>query len=319
MIQISHLSIFHIDFSMRSGCTILLMALVLMDGFQSVFCDEGEAGRRHKRLESHEKHEVELIRQTEENKNIIYDVYTEDEMYDVDDHSGDRFLRLENNIEGIGIVTDKVPVSQFTAPLEVIKVSGNVAVESFRDENFKLKVGGHVGKWDKFFTEDKSSIYLQLNDSKKGGEVIKIEIGRQSVLEINHVDPDLKMVFMYLSKGRLRARVKSGCVVVRTVTANVRISKGYTDVILSALNTLTAPREGKSILISTQKNIKRIQPGYYGLATDSGSLFISKAISDRIESGEAIIKRRSNTEEFIETKQYMKVIEEIAPPSRRLR
>ena len=62
---------------------------------------------------------------------------------------------------------------------------------------------------------------------------------------------------------------------VETLNAMVYVPSGKTDLIISAMNTLVAPREGESVPVKTKLAYRKVPVGVYGLVMADGSLLYS--------------------------------------------
>lgn len=293
--------------AMKKNTITLLWSLLIMIFFSSLI---SASDRRAKRDQEIKKKPVKVAPRASLKDHVLYDYITDGDLIDINEFDEDGFSQFEPTIEGLPLVTSDDVDNAYDPQLKVIKISGNVFVESFAHEKGRLKVGDWVRKWDKFFTLDTSAIHFHVGDRAEEKSILKIEIGSKSVAQLRNVRAKSYELDLILMSGKLTARIEKGEVMVRTPTSSIRISKGHTDVIISAMNTLVAPRDGAPVVVKTVKATKTVRPGFYGLANDSGSLIISEAISDRIDEKPAIIKRREITEPFKDSKPLMKVNEQ---------
>lgn len=102
----------------------------------------------------------------------------------------------------------------------------------------------------------------------------RLELGMDSILEIP--SPSRNNAGIFLMKGRVRARVKTGRVIVGTPTAEVSAGEGFCDIIISNFNTLAAPREGEAAVVSSTRARVIVPAGKNALAAVDGNVVISR-------------------------------------------
>ena len=125
--------------------------------------------------------------------------------------------------------------------------------------------------FDRVHTGLKSSLVLE--DSVG----FRFEVGANSMVQV------VKSIFgnerLRLLKGRLRV-ISPGEVastLVESLTAEVMVYQGVVDVMITAMNTLVAPREGSGVEVESRHSKRRVEVGCYGLVMADGSVLLTKA------------------------------------------
>lgn len=180
-------------------------------------------------------------------------------------------------------------------PFIVSDVKGDVKVQSVGSLATPLVDKSYLKLWDKVFTANKSSLKFAFD------KFIKFELSKQSSLQVQSVNEDSKKVSLFLTKGCLRARVNNGVVNIRTLNAEIFLRDGFSDVIISGLNTFIAPRKCKSVDISTKSGQKRISPGFYALITPKGGIVISETNQKKSKRSKKVTKKAK--EELIKRRE----------------
>jgi len=124
--------------------------------------------------------------------------------------------------------------------------------------------------WDRLITEDKSEIKMT---SRDGHHWI---LGSNGLLQV--LKKDDGSTLMRLLKGRLRVQNVSEehDLEVETLNSTIVLPSGTTDIIISAMNTLVAPREGKDVVVTTRKTKALVSVGKYGFIDHDGTLLYSE-------------------------------------------
>jgi|SaaInlStandDraft_1057018.scaffolds.fasta_scaffold13125_4 hypothetical protein len=124
--------------------------------------------------------------------------------------------------------------------------------------------------WDRLVTENKSEVRISSSDGDLWA------LGSNGLLQIMKQEDGSSLV--RLLKGRLRIKNinDDSPIKVETLNAMLSIPSGVTDVIISAMNTLVAPREGSNTKVTTSKTRGSVSVGQYGFITHDGSLLFSK-------------------------------------------
>lgn len=158
---------------------------------------------------------------------------------------------------------------------EVSLVEGDVSIDRPGKKSEKLLKNVVFQEWDRIKVKEKGKLNLSCVD----GSII--EVSKNSLLQFVLCKCSKKMVLRIL-KGRLRViNETSGKVRLETLNAQLNVSKGKHDVIISAMNTLVAPREGDPVLVSTKQYKKVVEPGRYGLITSEGALIKTKVVTKK--------------------------------------
>ena len=158
---------------------------------------------------------------------------------------------------------------------EISLVEGDVSIDRPGKKSEKLLKSVVFQEWDRIKIKEKGKLNLSCAD----GSII--EVSKNSLLQFIVCKCSKKMVLRIL-KGRLRVvNETSKKVRIETLNAQLNVSKGKHDVIISAMNTLVAPREGDPVLVSTKQYKKIVEPGRYGLITSEGALIKTKVVAKK--------------------------------------
>jgi hypothetical protein len=134
-----------------------------------------------------------------------------------------------------------------------------------------LKPKAALVVFDRLSTGPKSSLVLE------DGAGFRFEIGASTMVQV------VKSIFgherLRLLKGRLRviAPGEVASTLVESLTAEVMVHRGVVDVMITAMNTLVAPREGSGVDVESRKSKRRVEVGCYGLVMADGSVLLTKA------------------------------------------
>lgn len=165
---------------------------------------------------------------------------------------------------------------RITSPMELnlnmISSSGKSFIICPKEGKKQLdKTQRPLKAWDRLVTEGKSEIRISAGD---GSLFILGSNGLLQIMKKKDETPLLRLL-----KGRLRIQnVNEGSEVhLETLNAMLSIPSGTTDVIISAMNTLVAPREGQDATVTTSKTKGHVSVGQYGFVTFDGSLLYSKS------------------------------------------
>ncbi|MBF0243768.1 MAG: FecR domain-containing protein [Planctomycetes bacterium] len=154
-------------------------------------------------------------------------------------------------------------------------ISGSVKIISPYHLPRKAVEDEILTRWDKVVTGERSGVKIQLCRGRS------IEMGSDSALQLYELEPLRDRFLLNIMQGRARVRIADGGKVeVRTPTAQIALQHGFADIIISALNTLIAPREGMRAGVASKKARKWIETGTYGLITMDGDIVISKAATE---------------------------------------
>jgi hypothetical protein len=156
----------------------------------------------------------------------------------------------------------EVPLSD---PLRLKSFKGDVRILRPMMEERALMKNDELQVWDRLILGKKSELSFEW----RGSTVCSA--GSDSVLQV--VDEVGGQPVLRLFKGRLRVENKSkDYMLVETLNSMISVPFGKSDIIISAMNTLVAPREGEKVKVKTKKVSKTVQPGRYGLVMADGSL-----------------------------------------------
>lgn len=142
---------------------------------------------------------------------------------------------------------------------------GDVRILRPAEAERPLKEGEVLNVFDRLLLGEKTELKL----GWRGDTVC--EAGSGSLLQVTEQVGGQPVLRLF--KGRLRV-INEGeeSMIVETLNAMVSIPHGKTDVIISAMNTLVAPREGDKVDVMTKTVNKTVTPGRYGLVMADGSL-----------------------------------------------
>lgn len=166
--------------------------------------------------------------------------------------------------EGIKIEKTLPPLS---SPLVVESLKGEITRVSPKSIE-PLKAGDALQVWDRLVIGAKGELVL------KDAAGIRYTSGSGGLIQLLKTSGgDL---CLRLLRGKMRVD-NSGAQVVRVETLNamVYVPSGKTDLIISAMNTLVAPREGESVPVKTKLAYRKVPVGVYGLVMADGSLLYS--------------------------------------------
>jgi len=156
--------------------------------------------------------------------------------------------------------------------INIVELEGDVFIDRPGQAKTKIEASAIFYEFDRITLADKAKLKLSVLE---GGS---LEFSKGSLLQIVKCDCSKKLSVRLL-KGRVRVDNQAKTSVrLETLNAVMNIPKGKVDVIISAMNTLIAPREGDPVKVSTAQAIKEIIPGFYGLVTSEGSLIKTKAV-----------------------------------------
>lgn len=155
--------------------------------------------------------------------------------------------------------------SPLAFPIAGVEIKGEVNLIRPISGKSKLEDSYSAQVWDKLLTAGKSQL------SFEAGEGVKVVLGAHSSLQVLAYRGSVPVLRLF--KGRMRLEVQEGkkCEL-ETLNAELIVSEGTTDVIISAMNTLVAPRTGESVDVLTRKARKSVPTGLYGLVMADGSL-----------------------------------------------
>lgn len=151
----------------------------------------------------------------------------------------------------------------------VVSSEGEVELISAKGRRF-LGVKAALVVFDRVDTGPNSSLVLE--DSSG----FKFEVGADSVIQV--IKSILGGERLRLLKGRMRV-ISPGEVastLVESLTAEVMIHQGVVDVMITAMNTLVAPREGSGVDVESRRSKRRVEVGCYGLVMADGSVLLTK-------------------------------------------
>jgi len=153
---------------------------------------------------------------------------------------------------------------------DISLLDGDVVIDRPGVKSEKLTKETVFKEWDRVKINADGKLNLSCTDGSL------IEVSKNSLLQFIVCKCAKKMTLRIL-KGRLRViNETSEKVRLETLNAQLNVSKGKHDVIISAMNTLIAPREGDPVLVSTKQYKKLVEPGRYGLITSEGVLIKTK-------------------------------------------
>jgi|SaaInlStandDraft_1057018.scaffolds.fasta_scaffold09451_2 hypothetical protein len=166
---------------------------------------------------------------------------------------------------GKGSDSSAPKVLPLSSPLVIKSLKGDIQILRPLSKERALTESDTLQVWDRITLGDKSTLVLEW----RGTTVCEASSGSQlQMMEKVGGQPVLR-----LYKGRLRIVNKSDDdMLVETLNAMVSVPTGKTDLIISAMNTLIAPREGKKVKVKTKKVSKTVAPGLYGLVMPDGAL-----------------------------------------------
>lgn len=153
--------------------------------------------------------------------------------------------------------------------LAIQGITGESVVLSPLKKSQKCSAETKLKVWDKIKTAPKSEVVLK---SKCG---VEYRLGADSLAQV--ITDSAGHFTFRLIQGRLRVinpRVEA--VEVESLNAVSTISQGITDIIISAMNTLIAPREGSKTRVVSRKADQNVPVGDYGLVLADGSLVFTR-------------------------------------------
>lgn len=159
--------------------------------------------------------------------------------------------------------------------LEISHVEGNVMLDQPGKAKVKMEASHYISRWDKIKVGDAGKLSLITHT----GAIV--EVSKNSLLQVVKCKFS-KILLVRILKGRLRvvndydSRVR-----IETLNAVLNVAKGKTDVIISAMNTLVAPREGRPVGVNTQQHTKYVSAGFYGLVNSEGVLMQAVAAGNK--------------------------------------
>ncbi len=178
-----------------------------------------------------------------------------------------------------------------TAPLLVEKTSGVVEIESPFRPSRTAKPGEALLEGERILTGAQGSAQLRFLNGAR------VEVGVESALRADDLGQGRAGSEIFLIAGRMRTMLRQeGRLRVRTPSAGVVVFQGVCDIILNNMNTLTAPREGKDVEVSTLKARKRVPPGKYVLVTVEGDLLISDPAAQQTKKEKVEEKKPASPE-----------------------
>lgn len=160
----------------------------------------------------------------------------------------------------------------FVAEIELIvqSMTGAAVVLSPVTKAQKCSTETKLKVWDKIKTNPKSEVVLK---SKSGAEY---RLGADSLAQV--ISDSAGHFKFRLLQGRVRViNPRVDAVEVESLNAVSTISQGVTDIIISAMNTLIAPREGSKTKVVSFKADQNVAVGDYGLVLADGSLVFTRA------------------------------------------
>lgn len=175
--------------------------------------------------------------------------------------------------KNFSLVTNKV--TRLGEKIEVAKISGNVQIQKAGFQRVSLQKSHKIADYDKFFTLEKSSCIIYINDN------VSLEFGKNSAWYFTQTQSS-KDILPYLVKGKVRIKVKKGNVKIHTMNTQLLVPEGYADIIISGMNTLAALRESSSSLnVSAAQGRRSIREGAYALVSNRGAIIVSSGKSDK--------------------------------------
>jgi hypothetical protein len=154
--------------------------------------------------------------------------------------------------------------------LVVEECTGAISVFSPREKKKTCDSTAVFKVWDKIQTEEKSQLVL------KSSVGVEYRLGANSMIQL--IKDSSGVLVLRLLKGRIRV-INPKVQIIRVETLNTvsSISQGVTDIIISAMNTLVAPREGARSRVVSRKADREVSVGDYGLVMADGSLVFTRS------------------------------------------
>jgi hypothetical protein len=173
------------------------------------------------------------------------------------------------------LLPDNLRLQKITSPMDLdltlTDLKGKAYLISPKKGRLDLdKTSRPLMAWDRLVTEKKSEITIKSSD---GSTWILGSNGLLQIMKKKDETPILRLL-----KGRLRIRNpnEETFLAVETLNSMLSIPSGTTDVIISAMNTLVAPREGTAPIVTTGKTKATVPVGRYGFISHDGSLLFSQ-------------------------------------------
>jgi hypothetical protein len=162
----------------------------------------------------------------------------------------------------------------FGEAYSVMELEGEVHLDRPGQAQVKMDKTSNIAMWDRISTPEKSKFKLQTNN----GTVL--EFSKNSLMQFVPC-PCSNELRLRLLKGRVRIENSAQAnFKMQTLNSELKIPFGKTDIIISAMNTLVAPREGKMVKVGTKKVSKSVGTGFYGLVMSDGT-FIKTAAAQQ--------------------------------------
>ena len=154
--------------------------------------------------------------------------------------------------------------------LKIQGLTGDVVHLSPRQANMKCTESTQFKVWDKIKTGAKSEVIL------KSSLGVEYRLGADALVQL--ISNSAGVCQIRLLQGRIRVvNTRVDAVEVESLNCVSTISQGITDIIISAMNTLIAPREGSKARVVTKKADRSVVVGDYGLVMADGTLVFTRA------------------------------------------
>lgn len=165
-------------------------------------------------------------------------------------------------------------VSVFGENYNVVELEGEVLLDRPGQAQVKIEKSLEIEKWDRISTPEKSKFKLETEYGTT------LEFSKNSLMQFVPCRSG-KELRLRLLKGRVRIEnPDQKDFPMQTLNAELKVPFGKTDIIISAMNTLVAPREGKLVKVGTKKVSKYVGTGFYGLVMSDGT-FIKTAAAQQ--------------------------------------
>lgn len=170
--------------------------------------------------------------------------------------------------------------SIFAEGYSVVELEGDVLLDRPGQAQVKFDKDLVISKWDRISIPEKAKFKLKTETGDT------LEFSKNSVMQfVPYRSSDRTL--LRLLKGRVRIENQSGeTIQLQTLNSVLKVPFGKTDVIISAMNTLVAPREGKNVRVGTKKVSKLVGTGFYGLVMSDGTFIKTAAAQSQSKSEE---------------------------------